>query len=250
MSMAVATVIAASDADATYALVTEPEHVVFLQQECRVYGSPDGVASTAAAVPPRLRLALEEMALGVVKEFLRLEASVVDSNDDEAMEEGRRTLVEGITEELRGNTLHREVTGSDGVEWTLSPRRHAQLRVFRDLWERGYVVTFGSKFGADFLIYKDNPKHAHAVSLVVVKDYEEEFARVDVVSFCRVAKMVKKQLLFACVRANGEDKKGGTQENDGNRSDARNVAADSVVYISLTHALLVSRQEESTEELV
>jgi tRNA splicing endonuclease len=26
--------------------------------------------------------------------------------------------------------------------------------VFRDLWERGYIVTFGSKFGADFLIYK------------------------------------------------------------------------------------------------
>ncbi|KAE8915520.1 hypothetical protein PF005_g8821 [Phytophthora fragariae] len=237
MNMAVATVIAASDADATYALVTEPEHVVFLQQECRVYGSPDGVASTATAVPPRLRLALEEMALGVVKGFLRLEALVVDANDDEAMEEGRRTLVEEITEELRGNTLH------NGVMWTLSPRRRAKLRVFRDLWERGYVVTFGSKFGADFLIYKDNPKHAHAVALVVVKDYEEEFARVDIVSFCRVAKMVKKQLLFACVRANGGDKKSDTQEED------ENVAADSVVYISFTHALLVSRQEGSTEEL-
>ncbi|GMF29727.1 unnamed protein product [Phytophthora fragariaefolia] len=87
----------------------------------------------------------------------------------------------------------------------------------------------------------DNPKHAHAVALVVVKDYEEEFARVDVVSFCRVAKMVKKQLLFACVPPNGEDK---TQEDDESR-----VAANSVVYISLTHALLVSRQDEGTGEV-
>lgn len=80
------------------------------------------------------------------------------------------------------------------------------------------------------------------MALVVVKDYEEEFARVDLVSFCRVAKMVKKKLLFACVRTNGEDKK-GDEKKDGSGSEAQ-----SVVYISLTHALLVSRQEASAEE--
>lgn len=92
----------------------------------------------------------------------------------------------------------------------------------------------------------DNPKHAHAVALVVVKEYEEQFSRVDIVSFCRVAKMVKKQLIFACVRANGERKSDGEQKDDNKDSGA---AADSVVYISLTHALLVSRQEKTGEEL-
>ncbi|KAG6611956.1 tRNA-intron endonuclease [Phytophthora cinnamomi] len=243
MNVSVATVVAAADADATYALVAEPQHVAFLQQECRVYGSPEGTALAAAAAPLRLRLALEEMALGVVKGFLRLEAPLAGSTGGEAVESEAQKVVKEITEELRGNTLQRE--DGAGVTWRLSSRRRARLRVFRDLWERGYVVTFGSKFGADFLIYKDNPKHAHAVALVVVKNYEEEFARVDVVSFCRVAKMVKKQLLFACVRDNGEDKRSDAEEKgEGDENEEIEVAAGSVVYISLTHALLVSRQEE------
>jgi tRNA splicing endonuclease len=83
----------------------------------------------------------------------------------------------------------------------------------------------------------------------VVKAYEEEFARMDVVSFCRVAKMVKKQLLFACVRANAESNAASEQADARNKGkEAVQEAADSVVYISLTHALLVSRQEESGED--
>ena len=84
----------------------------------------------------------------------------------------------------------------------------------------------------------DDPKRAHAEALIVVKAYEEEFARVDVVSFCRVAKMVKKQFLFASVRSNGDS--GGTDGDNDKDTDSA-VAVDSVVYVSLTHAVLVSR---------
>ncbi|POM68869.1 tRNA-intron endonuclease [Phytophthora palmivora] len=231
MNYAVATVV--PDAEATYALVNDPQHVAFLQKQCRIYGSPEGTTTA-------LRLALEEMAVGIAKGFLRLETTVTVYGDYE----GKR-LVEEITLQLTSDKKRREA--GDTFAWTLSPQRHDRLRVFRDLWERGYVVTFGSKFGADFLIYKDDPKRAHAVALIVVKGFEEEFARLDVVSFCRVAKMVKKKLMFACVQPSDADKN-DDEKGDSKDSGSTEVAADKVVYISLTHALLVSRQEETGEE--
>ncbi|KAG7388779.1 hypothetical protein PHYPSEUDO_011798 [Phytophthora pseudosyringae] len=238
-----ATVVASPDPEATYALVNDARHVAFLQQECRIYGTPEGPIAPASAAPQRLRLALEELAVGVAKGFLRLEVAGAGSDGCSNNGGEGHTLVEEITQELVGDTKRGGYNGD--VKWRLSPQRRDQLQVFRDLWERGYIVTFGSKFGADFLIYKDNPKHAHAVALIVLKEYEEEFARVDVVSFCRVAKMVKKQLLFACVRANGKSKSGGEQAGDSNATSAADLEAGSVVYISLTHALLVSRQAEN-----
>ncbi|KAK1945627.1 tRNA-splicing endonuclease [Phytophthora citrophthora] len=216
----------------TYALVDDAEQVSFLQQECRIYGSPEGVSATAAAAPSRLRLALEEMAVGVAKGFLRLNV---------AGEEGQ-IFAKEIARELTDNWKSKDV--HDGATWRLTQQRCDRLRVFRDLWDRGYIVTFGSKFGADFLLYKDNPRISHAVALVVVKGYEEDFARVDVVSFCRVAKMVKKQLIFASVRMNEESTNEGEQKGESSNSGAQE-GAESVVYVSLTHALLVSRQEQS-----
>lgn len=71
------------------------------------------------------------------------------------------------------------------------------------------------------------------MALVVVKAFEAPFQRVDVVSFGRVAKMVKKQLYLASVRQLSP----GQAEP---RSD--------VVFVSLSHALLASRQEEEEEE--
>lgn len=97
-----------------------------------------------------------------------------------------------------------------------------RLRVFRDLWEKGYFVAFGSKFSADFLIYEDVPSRSHATALVIVKEYDVPFDSLDIVSHCRVAKMVKKQVFFASQHTEQRDE---------------------VVYIAVNHALLAARQE-------
>lgn len=75
----------------------------------------------------------------------------------------------------------------------------------------------------------EDPARAHSLALIIVKDFEEPFARVDVVSFGRVAKMVKKELYFASVRPPAE---------------ANRERQDRVVFVSLTHGLLTSRQDE------
>jgi hypothetical protein len=95
------------------------------------------------------------------------------------------------------------------------------------------LLLFPERADGECVRSADDPSRTHAVALVVVKSFEAPFQRVDVVSFGRVAKMVKKQLYFAAVRQLSP-----TQAEP--RSD--------VVFVSLTHALLASRQEEDAEE--
>ncbi|KAG7396114.1 hypothetical protein PHYBOEH_002769 [Phytophthora boehmeriae] len=234
MECAVATVVAgAQDVEATYALVTDADDVIYLQTERRIFGTTEGFAATADSKAPRLRLALEEVAVGVTKGFLRLEAAASSGAEGQL-------LAQEIERQLTSEEVDPDAT------WTMPPLRRQRLRVFQDLWERGYFVTFGSKFGADFLIYKGDPKKAHAVALIIVKSYDEEFARADVVSFCRVAKMVKKQLLFACVQPlDGGERTNFRKEDASNDSDGTEAWTNRIVYISLSHALLVSHQEEN-----
>lgn len=101
----------------TYALV-DAQHKDELNKR-RIYGVEEGAG---------VRLALEELSVGVDNGFLQLDGQ----------------LGEAII--------------------NATPQRRARLRVFRDLWERGYVVTFGSKFGADFLIYKGGAGAADSCS--------------------------------------------------------------------------------------
>lgn len=41
------------------------------------------------------------------------------------------------------------------VQWKYPDTLHEKLRyeTFKDLWERGYYITNGEKFGGDFLVY-------------------------------------------------------------------------------------------------
>ncbi|TMW63001.1 hypothetical protein Poli38472_005619 [Pythium oligandrum] len=149
-----------------------------------------------------LRLSIEEMALGVSEGFLRLKTK--EGSGDDIHEE---SLLRAVT----GTCVANENTGLD--EATL-----LRIRVFADLWHRGYFVAFGSKFGADFLIYQGDPDSHHSIAMIMVKEWTASFGSVDIVSHCRMAKMVKKQITWASVHEGG------------------------VKYITLDHSLLVARQ--------
>ena len=104
---AVATVIVSSEPNATYALINDPQHVIFLQHTCRIYGSSEVSIAAASTAPTRLRLALEEMAVGVVHGFLRLEAAGSCAGSTTICDEEGKALVEQITQELAGDVTHR-----------------------------------------------------------------------------------------------------------------------------------------------
>ncbi len=73
----------------------------------------------------------------------------------------------------------------------------AAYQVYKDLRERGYVVTPGIKFGADFAVYEHGPGIDHAPFIVSVETPESIMGPFEVVRAGRLATTVRKQFIIA-----------------------------------------------------
>lgn len=72
-----------------------------------------------------------------------------------------------------------------------------KCKVFCDLWEKGYYITGGSKFGGDYLVYKGDPLLYHALFIVKCMDVDKEILPREIVTFGRLGNSVKKKSVFA-----------------------------------------------------
>lgn len=79
----------------------------------------------------------------------------------------------------------------------LSPRARARQAVFNDLRKRGYSMTCGAKFGADFLAYATDPLLVHASLAVVVIDGDEDISTHDVIALGRLGDATRKRTVLA-----------------------------------------------------
>lgn len=79
----------------------------------------------------------------------------------------------------------------------LSPRARSRQLVFDDLRKRGYSLTCGAKFGADFLAYATDPLLVHASLAVVVIDGDEDISTYDVVALGRLGDATRKRTVLA-----------------------------------------------------
>src|SRR5881296_976352 len=70
-------------------------------------------------------------------------------------------------------------------------------QVYRDLRNKGYIVTPGIKFGADFAVYEHGPGIDHAPFIVSVEDPESIMGPFEVVRAGRLATTVRKQFIIA-----------------------------------------------------
>lgn len=75
--------------------------------------------------------------------------------------------------------------------------------VFADLWEKGYYLTGGQKFGGDFLVYPGDPLkfHSHYIA-VCVEDHEPLMPKF-LICKGRLGTNVKKTVLFCSVNDQG-----------------------------------------------
>lgn len=69
--------------------------------------------------------------------------------------------------------------------------------VYRDLRDKGLIVTPGIKYGCDFAVYKHGPGIDHAPYMVSVKKAEEEVTATDIVKAGRLATTVRKRFIIA-----------------------------------------------------
>lgn len=80
-------------------------------------------------------------------------------------------------------------------------RSEAQLErehVFCDLWEKGYYITSGLKYGGDFLVYADDPSKTHSTYIAVVLPQTQQISHW--AALARVANKVRKKVLLCSVQ--------------------------------------------------
>ena len=70
-------------------------------------------------------------------------------------------------------------------------------QVYKDLRNKGYVVTPGIKFGADFAVYEHGPGLDHAPFIVSVETPSSVMGPFEVVRAGRLATTVRKQFIIA-----------------------------------------------------
>jgi tRNA-intron endonuclease len=75
-----------------------------------------------------------------------------------------------------------------------------RYEVYKDLRERGYVVTSGIKFGCDFAVYKQGPGIDHAPFMIQVRRPEDRVSATDIVRAGRLATTVRKRFILAIRR--------------------------------------------------
>jgi len=69
--------------------------------------------------------------------------------------------------------------------------------VYKDLRERGFVVTPGIKFGSDFAVYRYGPGLEHAPFIVQVKSPQETISALEIIRSGRLATTVRKYFTIA-----------------------------------------------------
>jgi tRNA-intron endonuclease len=74
-----------------------------------------------------------------------------------------------------------------------------KYRVYRDLRDKGYVVTPGIKYGCDFAVYEEGPGIDHAPYIVQITDSGSNLTALDVVKSGRLATTVRKSFILAVV---------------------------------------------------
>ncbi|XP_075696066.1 tRNA-splicing endonuclease subunit Sen34 isoform X2 [Rhinoderma darwinii] len=91
-------------------------------------------------------------------------------------------------------------------EWPYTGQKNheARYKVFRDLWQKGYYLTSGGKFGGDFLVYPGDPMRFHAHYIAICFPQEEDIALSDIITAGRLGTNVKKTVLLCSSKQEGQ----------------------------------------------
>ena len=87
------------------------------------------------------------------------------------------------------------------IEWNfpLSLEDKSRYTVFYDLWEKGFYITNGSKFGSNYLLYPGDPSNYHSHYIVKVILSTDHITPCQLISYGRLASTVKKTFVLAIV---------------------------------------------------
>jgi tRNA-intron lyase len=104
------------------------------------------------------------------------------------------------------NYNQREIVKFDKIEHDLQVREcYEKLKntieyvVYKHLKDKKFYVTSGLKYGADFLLYRDDPNFIHSEWLVYTKEYKSDISLKEIINGERISMSHKKKFLVASV---------------------------------------------------
>ncbi|KAI0207387.1 tRNA-splicing endonuclease subunit Sen34 [Lamellibrachia satsuma] len=98
-------------------------------------------------------------------------------------------------------TATHRCTELEAAEWhyPTTEMEHTRYRVFKDLWEKGYYLTSGGKFGGDFLVYPGEPARFHSFYIAVCRPPSQSLTPLDLITLGRLGANVKKTVVLCSV---------------------------------------------------
>nr|XP_021181616.2 tRNA-splicing endonuclease subunit Sen34 [Helicoverpa armigera] len=80
-----------------------------------------------------------------------------------------------------------------------------KYKIFKNLWEKHYHITNGSKFGCDYLLYPGDPVRFHATYMVrCIYDHTATISPAQLVAFGRLSVAVNKLAVLAFYNCHGK----------------------------------------------
>eukprot|EP00794_Sanderia_malayensis_P007808 gene7807-8654_t len=85
------------------------------------------------------------------------------------------------------------------TDWSFpsSEKDILKYEVFCDLWEKGYFITTGEKFGCDYLVYPGEPSRFHSRFIVLVMPSSKMLSNMELLAYARLGTGVKKNVVIA-----------------------------------------------------
>lgn len=86
-------------------------------------------------------------------------------------------------------------------DWNYPSNEEEMIKcaIFKDIWEKGFFLTNGFKFGCDYLVYKNDPLKTHADYMIICKTSQEDISSLQLLILSRLSTQVRKKLLIAVV---------------------------------------------------
>lgn len=74
-----------------------------------------------------------------------------------------------------------------------------KFRTYENLYNKGYYITGGAKFGGHFLAYSGDPLCFHAIFIVKCVENDQNISTTEIIAFGRLGTSVKKRAVLASV---------------------------------------------------
>ncbi|XP_022203228.1 tRNA-splicing endonuclease subunit Sen34 [Nilaparvata lugens] len=112
-------------------------------------------------------------------------------------------VVNTLVQTPTADVWHKDSVESN-VTWSYPSTETEKLKyaVFKDLWNKGYYITSGQKFGGDYLVYPGDPVKFHSQFIVVCRGMKSGIAALDLIALGRLGNTTRKTSVIATVDQN------------------------------------------------